>query len=206
VKKYPNSNDRVLLETDRLILRQFSEDDLDHIYELDNDPEVMRYINGGIPTPREVIKYKIFPGFLIYADDYPGFGFCAADEKVSGDFLGWFSFRPNEGRPDEVTLGFRLRKSAWGQAYAPEGAQALIEKGFTEMRVRRVVAMTYEKNLASHRVLEKLGLRLVRKFRYSSEDLLKSDTHYNDSMKLWAGDDLEFALEKINWERRSRHG
>jgi len=196
----------VLLETERLILRRFQAEDLDHIYKLDNDPEVMRYINAGIPTPREVIAEQIFPGFVEYDDNYPGFGFWVVEEKEAGQFLGWISLRPMGSEPDEVTLGFRLRKVSWGRGIAAEGAQALIKKGFTEMGVRRVVATTYEKNLASQRVLEKLGMQLGRQFRYTPEDILKSDTHYNDSLEVWDGYDLEFGLDKTDWERRNRHG
>ena len=57
----------------------------------------MRYINGGRPTPREEIESEILPGFLPYYDIYPGYGFWAAVEKSSGEFIGWFHFRPRAG-------------------------------------------------------------------------------------------------------------
>ena len=190
----------VFLETDRLILRRFSESDIGNIYELDNDPDVMRYINGGIPTPWNVIEHKIFPGFLYYDPKYPGYGFWAIDEKKSGKFLGWLSYRPVDQNPAEVSLGFRLRKDAWGKGYATEGAQALIHKGFTELGVQRLVAKTYEDNLASRRVMEKIGMKFSRFFRVTAEDLERSDTFHVDGADLWEGQDVEYVLEKSDWE------
>jgi len=190
---------QILLETERLILRRFTEADVDHLFELDNDSGVMRFINGGTPTPREVIQNDILPGFLQYDERFPGYGFWAAIEKASGELVGWFSFRAAEGAPDEASLGYRLRKTAWGKGYATEGARALIRKGFTELGVRRVIATTYEDNLASRRVMEKVGMKLVRRFRLSLEALMNADSFHATSLEVWDGDDVEYALERADW-------
>ena len=111
---------QVFLETGRLILRRFTDDDVDLLVELDADPEVMRYINGGEPTSRAEVADEVLPAFLGYYERYPGYGFWAAIEKSTGDFLGWFHFRPKEGGfADEPELGYRLLRSAWGQNSAP---------------------------------------------------------------------------------------
>jgi hypothetical protein len=71
----------------------------------------------------------------------------AAIEKATGDFLGWFSLAPPEdAKPGEVELGYRLRKAAWGKGYATEVSRALIHKGLTERGVQRVVANTMTVN------------------------------------------------------------
>src|SRR5437868_4166486 len=81
---------------------------------LDADPDVMRYVTGGIPTSREEIQDEFLPAFLDYYQRYEGYGFWAAIEKATGEFLGWFHFRPGpDAAPGEVELGYRLRKSAW---------------------------------------------------------------------------------------------
>jgi RimJ/RimL family protein N-acetyltransferase len=190
----------VLLETSRLVLRRFTPADADRLYELDNDPEVMRYINGGTPTPREVIQDAILPVFLRYDERTPGYGFWAAVEKASGDWIGWFSLRPSTGAPGEAILGYRLRRAAWGNGYAIEGARALIDVGFAELGVRRVVATTYEDNVASRRVMEKLGMTLVRRFRITEEDIVRADTYHATSVEPWEGDDVEYALERVDWD------
>lgn len=194
----------ILLETERLILRRFTAADLDHLVALDNDPDVMRYINGGTPTPRVVIEHEILPVFLCYADRCPGFGFWAAVHRDSGEWLGWFSFRPASGGagsdPGEVVLGYRLRKAAWGQGYATEGARALLQKGFEQWGVQRVMATTYEENRASRRVLEKLGMTLVRRFRLTPDEIAGSDTYHVESVEVWEGDDVEYAIERVEWQ------
>lgn len=184
---------RIFLETGRLILRRFTADDVDLLVELDSDPAVMHFINGGRPTPREEIEREILPAFLGYYERYAGYGFWAAIEKPTGVFLGWFHFRPRpESAPGEVELGYRLRKAAWGRGYATEGSRALIGKGFTEHGVERVVAETMVVNLASRRVMEKAGLSLVRTFHQEWPDHIEGDEH----------GDVEYALRKTEWEQQ----
>jgi RimJ/RimL family protein N-acetyltransferase len=133
----------------------------------------------------------------------PGFGFWAADEQATGKFLGWFSLRPFPQNPYEATLGYRLIRSAWGQGLASEGVRALIYKGFAELGLQRVVSTTYEHNLASRRVMEKAGMILVRRFRLTVEDLQSVDTFHSDAVEVWDGDDVEYALEKNDWEKQT---
>ena len=181
---------RIFLETERLVLREFTLADADNLVSLDSDPEVMRFVTGGVPTSREEIEQDILPRFLAYYQRPGGYGFWAAIEKSTGTFIGWFHFRPKEGAdPDEAELGYRLRKSAWGKGYATEGSRALIRKGFTEFDVRRVVAETMAVNLASRRVLEKAGLTLVRTFHQPWPYPMEGDEH----------GDVEYALDKADF-------
>lgn len=187
------------METDSLALRRFTEADEDNLFDLDSDPEVMRFLNSGTPTPREVIQSDILPRFLRYDARFPGYGFWAAIEKATREFLGWFSFRPSNRAIGEVRLGYRLRKAAWGKGYATEGSRALIRKGFTEWGVQRVVATTYQDNLASRRVMEKVGMTLARTFRITPEDLTNVGTYHVTCTDVWDGDDVEYALERADY-------
>ncbi len=183
----------VFLETERLVLRRFTEADVDNLVELDGDPEVMRFLTGGKSTPRDEIENDFLPAFLDYYERFEGYGFWAAIEKSTGEFLGWFHFRPHEGDPpDEPELGYRLRRSAWGKGYGTEGSRALIRKGFTELGARRVVASTMAVNTASRRVMEKAGLTLVRTFHQDWPDPIEGDEH----------GDVEYALLRSDWERQ----
>jgi RimJ/RimL family protein N-acetyltransferase len=194
---------QILLETERLILRRLTEDDLDNLVELDSDPEVMRYLSDGPATPRDVIERDILPRCLGSYEGSAGFGVWAAIEKAGGDFLGWISLRSHDDSPPgEVELGYRLRRAAWGKGYATEGSRALIRKGFTELGMRRVVATTYEYNLASRRVMERLGMSHVRSYRLTPEELAAPGTFQGTSQEAWDGDEVEYALEKADWERR----
>ena len=155
----------VFLETERLILRRFTEDDADALFELYDDPHVMRYLNGGLPADRTEIVTLDLPAFLGYYERFPGYGFWAAIEKSTGDFLGWFHFRPRAEDPvDEPELGYRLHQAAWGKGYGTEGSAALLAKGFTDLGVRRVTAFTMTVNKGSRRVMEKVGMSLIRTF------------------------------------------
>jgi RimJ/RimL family protein N-acetyltransferase len=188
------------LETARLILRRLTEDDADHLAALDSEPAVMRYLTGGAATPRDVIEREILPRFLrSYARE--GFGVFAVIEKSTGDFLGWISLRLNEGG-DDAELGYRLRTSAWGKGYATEGARTLIGRGFAALGLRRVLATTYEHNRTSRRVMEKLGMTLVRSYRMTPDELAAQDTFDGASQELWDGDDVEYALDRDAWERQ----
>jgi RimJ/RimL family protein N-acetyltransferase len=188
---------QIVLETERLILRRFIEDDVENLVELDSDHEVMRYLNGGIPTPHALVEQNILLRFLSYYERYDGFGVWAAVQKSSGMFIGWFSLRPpDDGHLAEVELGYRLRRSAWGQGYATEGALALIRKGFTELGVQRVIATTYEYNTASRRVMEKAGMSLARRYHPTLEELTDGTINHQTVGSVWDGDEVEYALAK----------
>jgi RimJ/RimL family protein N-acetyltransferase len=182
----------VFLETERLVLRQFTGEDVENLVGLDRDPEVMRFINGGRPTPRAEIENDVLPVFLGYYERDARYGFWAAVERSTGRFISWFHFRPAEGAPpDEVELGYRLRRSAWGKGYATEGSRALIDKGFAELGVERVVASTMVVNVASRRVMEKAGLRFVRIFHQPWPYYIEGEEE----------GDVEYALLKSEWEQ-----
>jgi RimJ/RimL family protein N-acetyltransferase len=183
---------RVFLETERILLRRFTESDVGNLHDLDGDPEVMRFLNGGKPTPRDMIRNETLPRFLRSYEPFEGFGVWAAIERWSGEFVGWFEFCPRKGAgPEEVELGYRLRRSAWGKGYATEGSRALIRKGFTELGVQRVMAETMAVNAASRRVMEKAGLRYVRTFHQQWPERIEGDEQ----------GDVEYALTKADWER-----
>lgn len=187
-----------------MILRRFEEADLENLVELDSDPEVMRFLNGGYPTPRDVVEREILPRFLQSDQSQNGYGYWAALATTTGEFLGWFGLNRRDGRdPRDVELGYRLRQAAWGQGYATEGARALIRRAFTELGARRVFATTYEHHLASRRVMEKAGMKVARTFRYSIQDLATVDTFQISSQELWEGDDVEYAIDKVEWARRN---
>lgn len=111
----------VYLETERMVLRRLTMDDADNLFGLDSDLEVMRYLTGGIPHTREFIVGKALPHYLSYYNGFDEFGFWGAIEKSTGDFIGWFHFRPFEENPEETELGYRLKKTAWARGFAVEG-------------------------------------------------------------------------------------
>ena len=155
----------------------------------------MRFVNGGKRTSREEIENEFLPAFLGYYQRYQEYGFWAAIKRSTGEFLGWFHFRPRDpAAPEQAELGYRLRKSAWGNGYATEGSRALIRKGFTESGVQLVTAEAMAANMASRRVMEKAGLTLVRTFYQPWPGAVGSD-----ELEV-----VEYALRKADWEQQDQ--
>ncbi|MCL6300740.1 GNAT family N-acetyltransferase [Streptomyces kronopolitis] len=179
------------LETDRLALRAFTPADIDHLFALDNDPEVMRFLNGGRPRSRETVESSLSR----LRHDYPCWktrGYWAAQEKTTGTFLGWFEFRPlEEHSPAVVELGYRLHQTAWGRGYATEGSRALVCKGFTDLGVERVTAHTMAVNARSRRVMEKSGLSFVRNYTGDWRERIEGSEH----------GDVAYELTRAEWEQ-----
>jgi len=154
----------IALTTSRLVLRVFEVTDLEDLYALDSDPEVMRYITAGIPASYAEIRDHVLPRLIASTRDDPNYGYWAAIEQRSGAFLGWFHFRPARDLPADIELGYRLCRSAWGQGYATEGARALVVRGLHELGLTRVIATAMAANRASIRVMEKAGLQYEADF------------------------------------------
>jgi RimJ/RimL family protein N-acetyltransferase len=193
----------VYLETERLLLRRFTRDDVDNLYHLDSDPEVMRYVTGGATTPRELVERIDLPAFMSYYDRVDGYGFWAAIDKTTDRFLGWFHLRPQEGDPiDQPELGYRLHREVWGIGYATEGARALIHKGFTDLGAQRVIATAFRDNLASRRVMEKSGMTLAREFRLTPDQL--EEMLGITSPALFDAEAVEYAITRSEWEAQLR--
>jgi RimJ/RimL family protein N-acetyltransferase len=183
---------RIILETPRLAMREFTEDDVDNLFDLNSDPAVMRYLTGGRPTPREEIRDRIIHLHLGVYDRLDRLGTWAAKSAATGEFLGWFRFRPGPGSDiTNIDLAYRLRRPAWNQGYATEGSRALISMGFVGLGVERVFAHTMAVNTASRRVLEKCGLTLVRTTPYEGADVIEGSEH----------GEAEYALTRLEWSR-----
>ncbi|MEV6438505.1 GNAT family N-acetyltransferase [Streptomyces anulatus] len=183
---------RTFLETDRLVLRPVTDADAPGLLALDNDPAVMRYINGGRPTSPEDIRDRTLPRLL---HDHPCTGtrgFWAAREKDTGAFLGWFELRPlDDHDPAVAELGYRLNRAAWGRGYATEGARALVDKGFTDLGIQRVTANTMAVNTGSRRVMEKTGLTFLRAYTEDWPEAIEGSEH----------GEVEYVLTREAWER-----
>ena len=185
---------RIVLQTPRLVIRQFTEYDADNLFDLNADREVMRYLTGGTPTPREEIRDQILPFHLGVYARLDRLGTWAAESAATGEFLGWFHFRPGpDGDIANIDLGYRLHRAAWNKGYATEGSRALISLGFTDLGVGRVFAHTMTANTASRHVLEKCGLTLVRTTAHDGPFVIEGAER----------GEVEYALTKPEWEART---
>jgi RimJ/RimL family protein N-acetyltransferase len=159
----------VLMQTHRIWLRRFVPADARLLFELDSDPEVMRFITHGEPTPLRQIEEEILPRVLGYYSRTPPQGCWAAHLRGTGEFIGWFHLRADRISPREMELGYRLKRSAWGAGLATEGARALVVKGFSDWQSEKICARTLAGNAASQRVMEKAGLKFETAFVYGRD-------------------------------------
>jgi len=148
------------LTTDRLILRPFVNQDLDELAHLYAQPVLMQYITGH-PLAYEQVRAGLRE--QISQHEQFGFGFCAVILRSNGALIGRGGLKPGAS-PAGITgeLSWLLRTDYWGRGLATELGQASIEYGLTNLRLMRIFATAYRANLASVRVMQKLGMHLVR--------------------------------------------
>jgi RimJ/RimL family protein N-acetyltransferase len=143
--------------TRRLVLRAFGEADREPFAALNRDPEVVRHLQG--PMGRE--RSDAFVDRIAACWAERGYGLWALEVRETGDFVGYTGLWPADYLPSgpAVEVGWRLARAAWGHGYAPEAAQEALRLGFEEVQLPEVVSFTAAGNLASLRVMEKIGLR-----------------------------------------------
>jgi RimJ/RimL family protein N-acetyltransferase len=169
------------IQTDRLVLRPLSLADVDDLVALDGDSVVMRYINGGRPTPHADI--------VSIVRRTRGHRWTAV-ERATNQFIGWFALRPSVPSARDRELGYRLRRDAWGQGFATEGSLAMIDVAFEHLGAERVWAQTMTVNTRSRHVMERCGLRYVRTVHLDWPEPIEG-THVGD---------VEYEIDRAEWD------
>jgi len=155
----------MIIETERLLMRPLTRDDLPALISLRADEEVSRYLGGAAMQSEEAVTKR----FEFYLDCHArhGIGMNLLLGKDGGEVLGWGGLQPLEDT-GEIEVGYGFAKAHWGKGYATETAAAWLRYGFETAQLARVVAVAYPENTASRRVMEKLGMKYV-----------KTEPHYN---------------------------
>jgi [ribosomal protein S5]-alanine N-acetyltransferase len=152
----------MIISTPRLILRQLTPADAESFYLLNADPEVIRYTGDDAFADIEAAKQ-----FLKGYDHYEkyGFGRWAVIRKEDGKFLGWcgLKYTPETG---EYDIGFRFFREYWNKGYATEAAQACLDYGLNDLKIKTIVGRAMKANLASIKVLEKIGMAYWKKMDF----------------------------------------
>ncbi|MFN2454517.1 MAG: GNAT family N-acetyltransferase [Pyrinomonadaceae bacterium] len=144
------------LETERLVLRMWREDDFAAYARICADPLVMLYL-GGKPFSRlEAWRHM---AMIIGHWQLRGYSHWAVEEKASGAFIGRLGFFNPEGWPG-FEIGWTLARESWGKGYATEGARRALDYAFTELDRNYVISLIHPENQASIRVAERLGEKL----------------------------------------------
>ena len=144
----------VSLETERLTLRMFRDDDLEQYAPLCADPEVTRFLGDGSTLDRAGAWRQM--AFFVGHWHLRGYGLWAVEERATGRLVGRVGFLNPEGWPG-FELAWTLAREHWGKGYATEAARRALEYAFTEMGRERVISLIHPDNRASIRVAERIG-------------------------------------------------
>ncbi|MBU1020953.1 MAG: GNAT family N-acetyltransferase [Firmicutes bacterium] len=178
----------MFLESERVILDYFAVGDEHLLYDLDSNPNVLKYVGTELSELSDYVDI-VAKHIAYYQSGAPG-GFFKAILKETNEFIGWFHFRPERTEPIDnqcLELGFRIKEEFWGKGYATEVSKELIQKGFSELGAERVTAITYFENAGSSKVLTNVGLEYVGDMMYMDVyklfkyELKKPSSNKNDS-------------------------
>ncbi|MEV5510003.1 GNAT family N-acetyltransferase [Streptomyces orinoci] len=157
----------ITLNTPRLTLRRWREDDIEPMAAINSDPEVMRWIRDGSVRDRA----ETAAGIARWEAEWEerGIGLFAAELRAEKEFVGFVGLTVPEFLPEilpAVEIGWRLGRPYWGRGLATEGARAVLDFGLRERGLARVVSVHQPGNTASERIMLKLGMRRERDTRH----------------------------------------
>ncbi len=179
-----------MIETERLILRDWKEDDIESFIRHTNTTEVMRWL-GGVKPPEEI--RDIIRSRLMRWQEERGFTFWAVERKEDGELLGFCGLKladdQNSPFAGEFEVGWRLRQDCWGQGYAKEAAIASLDFAFDRLAAERVVAITFQQNVASWGLMERLGMKR------------RPELDYDDARYPELNPTIVYAISREDWRR-----
>lgn len=162
------------IETQRLILREIRATDLDGMFELDSNPNVHVYLGKKPIKTKAEAQENI--NQIINQYQTRGIGRFAVIEKASNEFIGWSGLKFNTGeqetlgdKRDFYDVGYRLIERFWNKGYAFETAIASLEYGFNTMNLDTIVGAAETGNIASNKILKKIGLNYIEQFPFENE-------------------------------------
>ena len=155
------------LTTSRLILRAFTKEDVDPLHHILGEKEILRYFPNPSPPSRDKVE-KLISARLGHWEEH-GYGWWAIEQRLKKGLIGWSGllFLPET---KEVEVGYLLGKAFWGKGLATEAAQACLQYGFKNFAMEIIVAIVHPENMASQRVIKKLGMSFVDEARYFGMD------------------------------------
>lgn len=157
---------KILIETERLFIREILPTDVDQMFELHADPEVHRFLGNKTVTSKEQI-IDIINFVRQQYIDY-GVGRWAIVDKKTNEFVGWIGLeyvtKETNNHKNYYDLGYRLIKRFWGKGYATESAFASLDYAFNKLNATAVFGMADCENEASNKILRKVGLRFIEIF------------------------------------------
>jgi RimJ/RimL family protein N-acetyltransferase len=155
------------LETERLLLREWRDADLDAYAAMCSDPEVMRFFSSGVMHRDDAWRQMAqFAGHWTLR----GFGTWAVEHRESGEMIGRIGLHQPEGWPG-LEVGWSLARAAWGHGYATEGGAASLDFAWRDLGAERVISIIDPDNAASIAVARRLGETFERTWRHTGRSL-----------------------------------
>jgi RimJ/RimL family protein N-acetyltransferase/predicted acetyltransferase len=156
------------IETRRLIIKSPTLDDLDDLFRLQSDADVMRYVGHGRPRSRADVLSGLNKAIHHYARH--GFSLGSVIEKESGLFIGraGLIYLGYDDSQSDIETGYALEKKYWNRGYATELTRACVQWAFSHLPVRKLVAVINPENEQSRRVLEKAGMHYIGRDKYNT--------------------------------------
>lgn len=162
---------KMQIETSRLLLRPFLLSDAIANFEMDSNPNVLRYLPVKAHTDIQQ-SYQLIEHILSQYKEN-GIGRVAVVLKETNEFIGWSGFKfitePMNNHQDFYELGYRFQEKHWGKGYATEAAQACVTYGFEVLKLKVIYAIAYANHVASQSVLKKSGFQFVETFMENGE-------------------------------------
>ncbi|MDG1731446.1 MAG: GNAT family N-acetyltransferase [Thalassotalea sp.] len=155
----------------RLKYRQMSNQDADLFYLLDQDPLVMKYLNGGKASTYDDINNVFLPRLNSYRNIDKGWGIWKVSITESDDFIGWILVRPMDffsesPQYENLELGWRFMQKSWGKGYATEAAKHIMHNIIEQMRIYKFSALAVHDNKASIKVMTNIGMSYLKSYRH----------------------------------------
>jgi ribosomal-protein-alanine N-acetyltransferase len=164
-----------MLKTERLILRPMTKDDVEDVFTMRRDDEIMRFIREPVVSRKEAEDWI---NMISSRWTKNGIGFCGIIEKTSGKFAGWcglWQLKENQ----EIEVGYAIVKDFWRKGFASEAAKAILKYAFDELNLEKIVAVARPENAGSRGVMEKIGMRFDYIGKFYDRDLV----HYSITKK-----------------------
>ena len=157
----------LIIETDRLILRELRLSDAEAFFAMDNNPNVHRYLwNKPTQKIEETLEIITFVRKQ-YLDN--GIGRFAIISKETKEFMGWAGLKFNTEMVNNKTnfydIGYRLDEKFWGRGYASETSFAWVQYAFETLKIKTIEAATHIENVASNRILQKIGMQFTEQYQ-----------------------------------------
>lgn len=157
----------IIIETDRLILRPFQLEDFKAVYEFGSNEEVNKYTGDVLIESLDVAKELIEKVWLYDYQTY-GYGRLATIYKPDNKLIGFAGLKYLASM-EETDIGFRFLPEYWGKGIATESSKAILKHGFNLLKLKRIIGIAMPENIASNKVLERVGLELYKVDEYEGD-------------------------------------